>query len=323
MSTAADKTDGPRSRWLKAASVREYGIIGSFAALTVILAVSSPAFLRPTNIASILDQAAPAGIMAAGATLVFIAGGFDLSIGAIFALAGVTAASLSGTVGPVIAIVLGGLIGLVLGLFNGLIATVGRINAFIATLGSQILFRGLALVLTGGTLIIVADRTFSELGRGRVVGISWAVWIWLAIVVIATFVLTKTTYGRYVFATGGNPEAARLAGVRVDLIKGSTFVISGVTASIAGVIVASRVATGQADAGMGMEVTVIAGVVIGGISIFGGEGAVWRSVLGVLILTMISNGFDLLNIDAVYSQVFQGAIILLAVGIDAFSKRKR
>jgi ribose transport system permease protein len=306
---------------LRQASVREYGIVASFLVMFVTLSLASDAFLTSSNLLAMLDQTAPVGIMAVGGTLVFIAGGFDLSVGAIFAIAGVLAAKAVGPFGPELALLIGTLSGLAFGLLNGLLVTAARINPFIATLGTSLVVRGFAIVLTGGYLISVSEPSFSSFGNSDLLGLRLSVWMWIAFALAAGFVLSRTTLGRYIFASGGNPEAARLSGVRVQRVRAITFVISGFAASLAGIIVASRVATGQADAGAGIEFTVIAGIVIGGISIFGGEGAIWRSVLGVLLLTMISNGFNLLNIDAIYSQIFQGGIILLAVAIDSWSRR--
>jgi ribose transport system permease protein len=306
---------------LRVSAVREYGIVASFLAVFVILTFSSDVFLSKTNLLNMLDQTAPAGIMAVGGTLVFIAGGFDLSIGAIFAISGVIAAKSAPGLGPFLALLLGAGSGLAFGMLNGLLVTLGRINAFIATLGSQLMIRGLAVVLTGGYLIVVENPSFSTFGQGTFLGLKYGPWAWLIFALIAGFVLSRTTLGRYIYATGGNAEAARLSGVRVQLVRAITFAISGFSAALAGVLIASRVSTGQADAGMGIEFIVIAGIVIGGVSIFGGEGAIWRSILGVLLLTMINNGFNLLGINPIYSQIFSGGIILLAVAVDAWSRR--
>lgn len=309
------------ARGFKIASVRDYGIVLSFAALFITLSFASDVFLSKTNMLNMLDQTAPVGIMAAGGTLVFIAGGFDLSVGALFAITTVISARMVGHVDPEWALVLGALSGLVFGAANGFLVNVARINAFIATLGSAIMIRGLALVLTGGLLITVTEPSYSSFGRGEWLDIKYGIWVWLAFALILGFVLSRTTLGRYIYASGGNPEAARLSGIRVNMVRTITFVISGFSASLAGVLVGSRVATGQADAGLGIEFTVIAGIVIGGVSIFGGEGAIWRSVLGVLLLTMIGNGFNLMNVQPIYAQIFQGAVILLAVGIDSWSRK--
>jgi ribose transport system permease protein len=145
--------------------------------------------------------------------------------------------------------------------------------------------------------------------------------VWAAFAIILGFLLKMTMFGRFVFASGGNPVAARLSGVRVGVVRTIAFMISGTGAALAGIILGSRVQTGQADAGANIELTVIAAVVIGGVSIFGGEGAIWRAVLGILLLTLIGNGFNLLNVNPIYQQILQGVIILLAVGIDAWSRR--
>jgi ribose transport system permease protein len=309
------------ARGFRIASVRDYGIVLSFAALFITLSFASDVFLSKTNMLNMLDQTAPVGIMAAGGTLVFIAGGFDLSVGALFAITTVIAARSVGHVGPEWALLFGALSGLAFGAVNGFLVNVARINAFIATLGSAIMIRGLALVLTGGLLITVTEPSYSNFGRGEWLGLKYGIWAWLVFALVLGFVLSRTTLGRYIYASGGNPEAARLSGIRVNMVRTITFVISGFSASLAGVLVGSRVATGQADAGIGIEFTVIAGIVIGGVSIFGGEGAIWRSVLGVLLLTMIGNGFNLMNVQPIYAQIFQGAVILLAVGIDSWSRK--
>jgi ribose transport system permease protein len=191
-----------------------------------------------------------------------------------------------------------------------------------ATLASSLMIRGLALAVSGGFLVRVADDTgFDVIGRGEFLGAKYSVYLFAGVILVAALLLHRTTYGRYMYAAGGNAEAARLSGVRVNLVKGSTYAISGLCAGIGGMIVASRVNTGQADAGIGIEFDVIAAVVIGGTSILGGAGAIWRTVLGVLMLAMIQNGFNLLNVSAVYQRIIYGAIIIGAVGIDAWSRR--
>jgi ribose transport system permease protein len=304
-------------------SLRDYAIIGSFLALFVVLSLSSDVFLTSRNLLNILDQSAAVGIIACGATLVIIAGGFDLSVAAIFAISGVVATKLAGPLGSEVAIVAGVLTGLGLGVLNGLLVTLGGVHSFIATLASGIVFRGIALIITGGLLVSVTEPSFTTIGRGELAGVKYSVWIFAAFFALTAFLLTRTTLGRFIYAVGGNAEAARLSGIRVELVRTATFAISGLGAGIAGVVVASRVASGQADAGAGLELTAIAAVVLGGTSILGGEGAVWRSVVGVLILAMIGNGFNLLDLDPLYQQIVEGSLILLAVAADAQSRRAR
>jgi ribose transport system permease protein len=306
---------------IQLSALRDYGIVISCIGLFAILSLSSDAFLTSTNILNILDQWSAAGIIACGATLVIIAGGFDLSVGAIFAVAGVVAAKVANSTGVEAGILSGMLVGLAFGILNGVLSTVGRINPFIATLSTSIMIRGFALVLTGGLLVTVGDESFTALGRDEFLGVKWSIWIFAAFAVVCAILLSRTTFGRYIYAVGGNAEAARLSGLRVSVIKGATFAISGLSAGISGVLVASRASTGQADVGVGLELTAIAAVVIGGTSILGGEGAIWRTVLGVLLLAMINNGFNLLGVDATYQQIVQGAIIVTAVAVDAWARR--
>ncbi len=313
----------PAKQTISLAAVRDYGIVVAFVVLFVTLAFASDAFFTKQNLLNILFQAAPVGIMACGGTLVFIAGGFDLSVGAIAAFAGVVAATTAADVGPAGALTLGALAGLGFGVFNGLLTTVGRINAFIATLASSIIIRGLALAITGGFLVSVDDPSFSTLGLGEFVDVRYPVFVWLGFALFCGFLLWRTRFGRYVYAAGGNPEAARLSGVRVGLVRGTTFAISGLSGGLAGIILASQIGTGQAEANPGIEFDAIAAVIIGGTSILGGEGAIWRSVLGALLFQLISNGFNLMNVQTVYQRVFLGAIMLVAVGLDAWARRTR
>jgi ribose transport system permease protein len=308
---------------LRQASVRDYGIVVGFLALFIALSVGSDVFLTSRNWLNLLDQSAAVGIIACGATLVIIGGGFDLSVGATFAVAGVAAALVANKLGnPAVGIVAGIMVGALCGLLNALLITLGRVNAFVATLASSIMFRGLGLLLTSGMIVTVGDVGFQTLGQTELLGAKYSVWLLAAFIVFTWLLLSRTAFGRYLYAVGGNPEAARLSGLRVDVIRGTTFVISGISAGLAGVIVASRVAGAQADAGIGLELSAIAAAVIGGTSILGGEGAIWRTVLGVLLLAMITNGSNLLNIDPTYQQILQGAIIVVAVSGDAWSRRR-
>jgi ribose transport system permease protein len=310
-------------RRLSIRSVQNYAIIFTSAALFVVLSFSSGVFLTKANLLNILDQQAPLGIIVCAVTIVMIAGGFDLSVGAVFALSGVLGATVANSSGPAVGLLVGCLVGLGCGLANGLLVTVGRINSFIVTLSSAILLQGVALAKTGGFLVTVKDPGFTTIGTGSMLGVKDSVWLFAAVFALSWFLLAKTAYGRRAYAVGGNPEAARLSGVRVAMIRASTFAMAGLAAGLSGMIVASRVATAQADTGSDLALNAIAAVVIGGTSISGGEGAVWRSFLGVVLLAMIGNGFNLLNIDPVYQKMFQGGLILIAVGIDAWARRGR
>lgn len=309
----------------------DYGIVLAVAVVFIALALQTDSFLTLRNQLNILDQAHQIGLLAIAATVVIISGGFDLSTGAIFAMSGVIAALVARDLGQVESIAstapylgwLAGVVaGTVLGLLNGILVTTFRINTFVATLASGIVIRGLALVLTQAEQIRVTDRTFQLLARGTVGPVRNTVIIWLGFGLVLTLILLYTTFGRHVFASGDNPEAARLSGINVNRIRTIAFGMSGLAAGLAGVISASKFLKAQNDSGQGLELIAIAAVVIGGTSIMGGEGAIWRTILGVLLLRLMSNGFNLINVDTFYQDIFQGLIILFAVALDALRHRK-
>jgi ribose transport system permease protein len=312
-------------QWAKRFTVsvfREYGIVLAFLVVVAILSSLTPAFLTKRNMLNVFDQSAQVGLVALGATVTIIAGGFDLSAGAIFAIAGSTAAFFAREGLPWLGMAAGMLLGLLLGFVNGAIIAGFRIHSFVATLASGLVIRGLAFVLTNGLLIQVEDPRFAVLGRSTFLEAKISVYFLFGFALVIGFLLSRTRFGRYVYAIGGNEEAARLSGVRTGLIRVLTFAISGLSAGMAGVIAASRITTGQASVGSGIELTAIAAVVIGGTSIMGGEGAIWRTLLGVLFLQLMSNGFNILNVPSFYQLVFQGGVILFAVAMDALKHRQ-
>ena len=309
-------------KYIRLDILRDYGTVIAFVVLFVVLAIVSPAFTSARNLHNIVDQSAHVGIVACAMTIVIIGGCFDLSVGATFAIAGSLAAIIARAGYTEIGIFAGILVGLMLGLVNGAIITLLRINSFIATLATSLIIRGLGLVLTGGLLIIVPDPKFAVLGQGRFLGIKYPVFIFAGFVIFSWFILSRTTFGRYVYAIGGNAEAARLSGVRVGLIRTLTLCLTGLAGGLSGVITVSRIAQGVADIGVGVELDAIAATVIGGTSILGGEGAIWRTVVGVLLLRLIGNGFNLLNVPPFYQSIFQGVIIIFAVSLDTLSRRE-
>jgi ribose transport system permease protein len=303
---------------------RASGILIPFAALFITLSVSSSSFLTKVNLLNILDQQAATLIIAAAGTLVLVAGGIDLSVGAVYSLAGVTAAEVAQRTSSVLAIALGIGVGLAVGVVNGLVVTRGRINALIATLAMSFVVSGIATLVTHGNLVVLFEHPeFGDLARTQLITVKTSIWIALAAVAIIGVLLARTTAGRYMYAAGGNAEAARLAGVRVDSIRVLTFAVSGAAAGLAGVIDASRVLSAQASSGDTLAFTVLAGIVVGGTSILGGEGAVWRTFLGVLFIALIGNGYDLLGLDPLYEQITLGVILLLAVAVDAWARQAR
>ena len=325
--TAGVKVDRPglpfRLRRPTLSSVREYGIVASFAAIFITLSIASSIFLTKHNLLNVVDQSSQVGIMACGETIVFIAGGFDLSIGAVYALAGVVAAGASVHGAPTnLALFLGLLVGVVVGVVNGVLTTVGRINAFITTIATQFIVYGIALAVTGGLLVTATASSFTNIGAGSFHEITYESFVWVGCALAAGVILSRTALGRYLYASGGNSEAARLAGVNVAKTRLVAFTLSGVAAAMAGVLEVSQTSTGEPSAAMGIELTVIAAVVIGGTSIYGGEGAIWRTVLGVLILGMITNGFDLLAVPDFWQDVVRGILIIVAVAIGTVIQRR-
>ncbi len=308
------------------AVLRDYGIVVAFVVLFITLSVASDVFLTWDNLVNLAFQAAPIGIMACGGTLVFIAGGFDLSVGAVASFGAVVAGKAFVDAGIPIwaAFILGVLTGLGFGIGNGLLVTAARVNAFIATLAMNFIVYGIAVAVTGGFLISIDSPAWETLGLGSAWGINYPIFVWIGFALFCGFLLWRTTFGRYVYAAGGNAEAARLSGVPVGLVRAGTFAISGLSAGIAGIILASEVSTAQADAdNLGNTFNAITAIVLGGVSILGGEGAIWRAVLGAFFLQMIGNGFNLLDVRPEYQNVFKGSILVAAVALDAWARRAR
>jgi ribose transport system permease protein len=304
--------------------VREYAVLIMFVALFIVLSVASPPFLTPQNLLNILNAQAPLAIVAAAGTLIVIAGGFDLSTGSIAQVANVCAAWLAVQYGSsAFGLAIAPFLGLALGTVNGLIVTGLRVHSFLATLATSLVFSGLALLITNGMLIPVSDPSFASLGRGQIAGVYTPVWVLIAFSVIAIFLLGRTVLGRHVFAVGGNPEAAELSGVRVDMVRIATFAFSGLASGLAGAILVSRVASGQPQTGQDLTLNAIAAVILGGTSIYGGAGAVWRSLAGVFLLALIANGFNLMDANPFLRQLVTGLIIVFAVALGAAGGRRR
>jgi ribose transport system permease protein len=298
------------------------GIVIPFVVTFVILVLISPQFTRFQNLANILDQQSGIIIVAAAATFVLIAGGIDLSVGAVYGLVGAMTTQLVPSLGVPAAIAVGLAMGLAVGLVNGILVTRFRINALIGTLAMTYVVGGIGAIGTKGNLVVALDHPeYQMFATTRFLGITSAAWMMIALAIVAAVVLARTTFGRYVYGTGGNSTAARLGGVRVDLIRLVTFVISGGAAALAGILDASRVLSAQSSGGANLTFTVLAGVVVGGTSILGGEGAIWRTVIGCLFIALVGNGFNLLGYDPFYQQITLGIILLLAVGVDAWSRR--
>lgn len=291
--------------------------------LFVGLIIATPNFFTPTNLSSVVRQTAVINIMALGMTMVIITGGIDLSVGSILALAGClgTMAMTSGL--PVgVGILVGILTGCAAGLLNGVLTTRLRISPFIVTLGTLLIIRGLALILTNGMPVQNVPKEFSFLGEGSVAGVPFVLILLIAIALVVHVILEHTKLGRYAFAIGSNPDAAFYAGIPVRFHTTVIYGICGMLTGLSGMIESSRLMTGQPTAGQGYELPAIAAVVIGGGSLRGGEGTVVGTLIGAFIMGLLSNGCDLLGIQPFVQQATIGAVIILAVSVDELRKRK-
>ena len=304
--------------------VRDYGILISFLVLFAVLSLSTSTFLTEQNMANLLDQNAIFGVLACAETVCIVSGVFDLSVSASLALSAIVAVSVGQVDGSIAGFVAGTATGGLLGLVNGLVVTYGKVNSFIATLATSIIFRGLALVLTGGDIVTTNAGGFGVFGQNSgILGVTQASWLFLAVVLVTGVLLASTTYGRALYAVGGNLEAARLSGLRTGFVRTSVFALSGVLAGMAGLVEASRTSSAQASTGTGWELTAIAATIVGGTSILGGDGAIWRAVVGVFILALIGNGMNLASINSTYQQGVQGLLILFAVLADQLMRRRQ
>jgi ribose transport system permease protein len=304
--------------------VRDYAVLLLIAVLIVVLAFASPSFFSADNVLNIVNQNVPLAIIAAAGTFVIISGNFDLSTGAIFSVGAVVAAYMADkTDNPWLALAAAPVCGLLLGVVNGIAVTTLKVHSFLATLATSMVFGAIAVLITKGSLITVTTDGFSDLGRGRIGDVFYAVIVMVVFVAILWFLLSGTVFGRHVFAVGGNQHAAELSGVRVSRLRLSVFALSGLAAGLAAAIGVSRIASGQPQAGAGLELDAIAAIILGGTSINGGVGAVWRSVAGVFLIALIGNGFDIMNLNPQMKDLATGVIILAAVGLSAIGGRRR
>ena len=310
----------------KGIRVRDFGILAALVAVVAALSLSTDTFLTQGNLVNLLDQVAVVGLLATGATVCIISGVFDLTASATLALSAIIGVLVVQQTNVFVGFVAAVVAGALLGLLTGTIVVRSGVNSFIATLATSIIYRGLAVVVTGAAIVYpLTDQAeqFGMLTWPSLFGLTSATLVFVVVVGIIAVLIAATTFGRRIYAVGGNAEAARLSGIRVGSVHVSAYMISGVCSALAGLILASRAGSAQSSMATGFELTAIAAAVIGGTSILGGQGAVWRGVVGALLLTLIGNGFNLLGWDTTYQQVVTGALILLAVGIDQWLRRRR
>lgn len=321
------ESDSALVRALRARSQRAFQVPESaallvvLAALMIFFSVKSNVFLTQANLINILIEVATIGILACPATMLLVAGQFDLSVGSGIALISSVFAYLithGWSTGVALLIAIG--LGLLCGIVNGFCVTVIGINALITTLGTLAIFSGLAFIVTSG--LPIEFNGFGELALERpLLNIPWSVYIFFGFIAVSIFTLRMTVFGRSLFAIGANRSAARLAGIRVNRTIFTTFVLSGFAIGIAGLVAASQTGEGSGSTGTGYELTVVTAVILGGASLAGGRGSILGTVIGLLILGIIDNGLTLLNVESFWQQVISGSLLITAVGFDVTRRR--
>lgn len=302
----------PSVPWRSAALWRRLFPTIVLVALCLVFAFASPRFLTVSNGLIILQQATVLLVAAVGMTFVVMAGSIDLSVGAIVALAALTAASLSDELGAAAIIPAVG-VGLVAGLINGVIVAKGKVPSFIATMGAMVVYRGIVLMFTRGAPVSINDEGFLDAYSGRTFGIPHSVVIGLGLAVLGYVILRKTVFGREVRAVGGGERVAMLTGIRISRVKIAMFALLGLLCGIAGLLQSARAMAATAQLGEGLELDVIAAVVVGGTPLTGGIGSIGGTVLGVLIITILSNGMNMMGVDPYLQNIIKGLVLIAAV----------
>jgi ribose transport system permease protein len=305
--------------------LEKHGILLVLVVLVVFFSVTTDAFLKTENLLNVTRQVAMLGISAVGMTLVILTAGIDLSVGSLMSLVNIACAILMVKAGihPVAAVLISLVLSGLVGLANGLIITKIKIPPLITTLGMMTVLRGLSYVLCDGVPIWGFPDGFRVLGQGYISIVPIPVIIMFLVFALGWVFLHKTAYGRYVYGIGGNEEASRLSGIRVQRIKCLVYILSGLLTGIAAIIMLSRLNTGQPKIGLGFELQVITAVVLGGVSIFGGQGRLVGVLIGVMIMGVLSNGMIILDISEYYQQIIRGVVLLSAVAFDNWSTKRR
>jgi ribose transport system permease protein len=305
------------SRLLKVDFLRDLILLAAWIAIVIVFSALSPYFLTARNFMNIGLAITVYGITAVGATIVLISGGIDLTVGSVIGLAVIAVGAML-TVGAPLGIAVVGtlLVGALAGLINGILIVRARINPLIATLGMMSIIRGFAFVYSGGISHAIVSEEFGFLGRGRVVGIPLPILVMLLLYLIVWAIMKYTDFGHYVYSIGDNALTCRLAGVNVNKWRYIVYIVGAVSAALAGLFLASLMQAALPQAGTGYELNVIAAVILGGTSLSGGIGNLLGTLLGVVIMGTLDNGFTLLNVPAFYQMIAKGAVLILAVFID-------
>jgi len=320
------KKDAPRKRSLliRILNKREVGIAVPLILLIIIVSIVNPVFLEIDNIINILRQMSFTFIIGVAMTFILIGAGLDLSVGSVLALGGVISGlALLANLPVWLSIILGILVGVAVGFFNGFVITRFKIPSLIVTLGMMYFARGVVQVLTRGNPVYPLPEKFNFIGQGFIAGIPVVVIVAAVLGIAAHIVLTYTSFGRAVYAVGGNVETARLSGINVVRVQTWAYVLCGAASGLAGVLTAARLASALSNAGTGMELQVIAACIIGGTSMFGGSGSILGTLIGVAFMSVVANGMVLMKISVYYQSMVIGAIIILAVGIDQSNRKRR
>ncbi|MGQ9473045.1 MAG: ABC transporter permease [Candidatus Caldatribacteriaceae bacterium] len=301
------------------------GILLAFLVVCVIFGALNPVFFHPLNILNVIRQVSIIGVIAVGMTFVILLGGIDLSVGSVVAFSGIIAAGFQVKWGGslFLSVVVPLLIGGAIGFMNGFVSTKGQLHPFIVTLGSMSIFRGATLLVAQGKPISGMSPAFRFIGAGMIGPVPFPVILFLGCVIVGGIILRRTVFGRYIYAIGGNEEAALLSGIMVEQYKISAFTILGFLSGLSSLILTSRLNSGELVAGQGYELDVIASVIIGGTSLMGGEGGVYGTLVGALLIGVVSNGLNLLGVQPYWQMIVKGVIVILAVLLDKLKRRFR
>jgi ribose transport system permease protein len=305
--------------------LRDYAIVGVVVILFVVLSVTATGFFSVNNLLNIADQNAPLSLLALGTTLVIISGVFDLSSGQILSLAGVVGAQITYSTGnPFIGILAGIALGIPAGMANGLLVTYFRINSFLATLATSLIFSGLALAVSGGLSRDLSENTtFRWLGSHRFGEVPVSVIVVAVVFIVLSVILNRTRLGRHIYAVGSNQEAARLSGISIIKVRTAAYVLGGLTAALGGMILTTRTGVGSvAGDASTYTLNAIAIVVVGGTSIAGGRGAMWRTAVGVALIAFVNNALNLLSVEPYWQDIVTGGIIIIAILANALAERE-
>ena len=304
---------------------REFMLLMIVVGIFVIMCFASPIFLRADNLLAVLLGFSVEGIIAVAMTMLMVSGGFDMSVGSVMAMTATVSAILCKTAGvPIpIGMLTGILSGGLVGLFNGFVITRLKINPFITTLSGLNLFRGLTYILMGGRNISGLPESYRILGQDYLFGIQLPIWYAIAFFVIGAILLKKSRFFRQNYYVGGNEKSAMLSGIKVDKVKVFNYVLVGLCAGFAGVVMSSRVASATTTLGTGVELRVITSVIVGGASLYGGEGTVLGTFLGCMLMALVTNVINLTGVDVYWQTFVSGAILLVAVILDRLGKNSR